>query len=1713
MKMNCFAFFAGLVLSTALITSSHAADNYDYSELFNFAQYWHQPVNETNFPFNQAGGSLIDAKDLLILLEPDYFQQPEKTFFFLDQHSGTLPLTMVKINAGRFTMGAEGNDWNRDYEAPPHEVEFNYEFYMSKYEITWAQWWALMGEYPSSNITPGPITDPDSNHPVFRVSWNDCQEFIAELNKLGYGNFRLPSEAEWEYACRASSTTRWHFGDDENQLADYAWYRDNSDLITHPVGSKLPNAFGLYDMYGNLREWCEDDWHRSYNYINRPDNGDAWVDDPRSNLRARRGGSWAKSSGSIHSTYRFNDNSGIRSIDLGFRLVMDAKGRYTPTPTNTPTITATPTNTPIPGSEKYIINLPGLPTGAKPLALARIPRSSYNMGSDDPNWSSDSEKPPHAVNLKHDFFIGRYEITQAQWLAVMGSWPDNAPSQGVGDDYPAYYLSWNDAKSFVDKLNTLGKGQFRMPTEAEWEYACRAGSTTRWSFGDSEDLLTAYAWYAANTVQSQPVGSLLPNAWNMFDMHGNVFEWCADDWHNNYSLPDRPDDGSAWINEPRNANRVLRGGGWDTDAIHSRSSARIDAGTAYRDNAVGFRVGWNPTSFELRSPNEEYYGNFGNSVSGVPDVDGDNHGDVVVGACYESPGSSTDGAGIAYIISGFDGAVIHTLYSPNEKRNGRFGVAVAGLSDVDGDGLGDVIIGAKNEYPDSSPIDAGRAYIFSGSSGELLYTLVSPNEELYGAFGSAVSGVPDLDGDGINDVAVTALTEDHNSTFYQKSGRTYIFSGSSGVLLHTLEHHDEEIVASFGWSVSGIPDVDSDGRGDVIVGAMRDPYSRTWEGHAFIYSGSSGTLLHTLTALNNWGVYQFGGSVSGIEDVNGDGHGDVVVGAALDDSNHDYEYSGNAYIFSGADSVLLHVVKSPNKDNYAYLGCYVSGMADVNGDSRGDFVLGVPSEDPDDSTYNAGRAYIFSGSDGALIRTLDSPNEEEGGRFGSAVSNVPDIDGDGREDVVVGASFEDPADSTSEAGRAYIFLSSNPTPTPTHTPTPTQTPTVIPTSIYLELISPNEKQDGYFGYSISSISDLNGDGYEDVMVGVERENRVHIISGVDSALIRTLMSPNPYGGSAFGCSVSSIRDVDGDNYDDVVVGAYYEGMDNPRLRPGYAYILSGADGSLIQKFASPNEQNGGHFGYSVSSIPDVNGDGCDDAIVGARSEGSPFIRGRAYIFSGATGAVLHTLDRNANFARVVCGIADVNGDGRGDVVVSSADGLGVTGENGALIFSGSDGTLLRKSSTSYSPSALSGIKDIDDDGWDDIIVGTRDEVYVYSGQSGTLLYTLTSTNITEYGNFGSSVSNVPDVNGDGYEDIVVGAAKEVNYHIQTDSGLAYLFSGYDGALLKVLIPPHPESEGLFGYCVAGIADLDDDGKGDVVIGAPNENPDGSPENAGRVYIYFSSQPSAISTPTPTQTYTPTPTYTSGPGAAEVTIPIPGLPADATPLMLIKMPAGNFSMGSYDGYSKPDEKPPHRVDIDYELYIGRYEITQAQWLAVMGSWPETIPSSTNGQGNDYPAYNVSWNDCQSFIAELNKLGTGTFRLPSEAEWEYACRASSDTMWFWGNDANLADYCAWYYLTNAPNGSKPVGGKLPNAWNLFDMSGNVWEWCEDDIHTDYSVPGRPDDGSAWIDYPRGPIQVVRGGFWYGDYGICRSSSRGSFLTETRVPDTGFRVVWTP
>jgi len=567
---------------------------------------------------------------------------------------GGVKLVMVKIHAGTFQMGSLDTEQNRlTDEGPVHQVTISKDYYMGIYEVTQGQWKAIMNGANPSYFKTG------DDYPVERVSWNDITAastgFLAKLNQLapnGYNGFRLPTEAEWENAARAGTPTRFYWGNDFSYtlIGNYAWYSGNSGSATHPVGQKIPNTWGLYDMSGNVWEWCND-FYGTYpsNSVSDP------VGSTSGTTRVGRGGCGNDGDGSFcRSAKRGYDFPSSSAPLFGFRLAL-------PTDTATQGKVETPTFTPIAGTYTFTqsvtitsntygadiyyttngevpsassIKYTGAITvsttatikaiaiksgminseiatasftinqftgqtievdlgGGVKLEMVKIPAGTFQMGSSsNEDDSVGDETPVHQVTISKDYYMGKYEVTQGQWKAIMGG--ANPSFFKLGDNYPVEQVSWSDISTattgFLAKLNQLapnGFNNFRLPTEAEWEYAVRARTQTRFYWGDNPLLIDNYEWYNTNSNgTTHPVGGKLPNTFGLYDMSGNVFEWCGD-WYGSYGSSAVTD----YAGPASGTDRVIRGSYYsDQYGNICRSTFRSYIYQDYKALSSGFRL-------------------------------------------------------------------------------------------------------------------------------------------------------------------------------------------------------------------------------------------------------------------------------------------------------------------------------------------------------------------------------------------------------------------------------------------------------------------------------------------------------------------------------------------------------------------------------------------------------------------------------------------------------------------------------------------------------------------------------------------------------------------------------------------------------------------------------------------------------------------------------------------------------------------------------------------------------------------------------------------------------------------------------------------------------------------------------------------------------------------------------------------------------------------
>ncbi|HPS03209.1 MAG TPA: formylglycine-generating enzyme family protein, partial [Candidatus Sumerlaeota bacterium] len=450
----------------------------------------------------------------------------------------SLGMKLKRIPAGSFVMGSPENEKARQsWDWPQHKVTLTRPFYMGTYEVTQEQYEKVMGTNPSTHVAP--------RNPVETVTWEEAELFCQRLSKIEGQEYRLPTEAEWEYACRAGTQTAFYWGDALDER--FAWLGSNRGNNTHEVGMLLPNAWGLYDISGNVGELCSD-------YYTDTLSGDEDMDPKGSDSESRgeqkshvvRGGRSAGRGGSpFNARFRF----------IGFRVVRvsdeKAAERIPPAPQTTATASTGVTTATVPSETPD-----GVLTNSIGMQLKLIPAGSFVMGSIDGvvpsnGTSLDEAIPPHQVTLTQPFYLGVYEVTQEQYEKVMGTHPDDPKNSHL----PVEGVSWEAAQDFCWILTNQERTlTYRLPTEAEWEYAARAGTTTRFYWGDELDA--QYAVYGLRQ-KTQEVGTRKPNPWGLYDMIGNACEWC-EDWYEYPDITEERDPRGAFLGP----GRAIRSGGF-----------------------------------------------------------------------------------------------------------------------------------------------------------------------------------------------------------------------------------------------------------------------------------------------------------------------------------------------------------------------------------------------------------------------------------------------------------------------------------------------------------------------------------------------------------------------------------------------------------------------------------------------------------------------------------------------------------------------------------------------------------------------------------------------------------------------------------------------------------------------------------------------------------------------------------------------------------------------------------------------------------------------------------------------------------------------------------------------------------------------------------------------------------------------------------------------
>lgn len=568
-------------------------------------------------------------------------------------------------------------------EGPLHKVILTQPFFLGTNEVTQAQFQRILETNPSRFSASGEWADSvtgleTSSFPVESVDWASARDFCQQLIRreglqptastqrgmrtpFGIDPYRLPAEAEWEFACRAGTTSQFSAGDTSADLSKVGWFDDNSSERTHATGELAANAFGLHDMHGNVWEWVLDSWQGD-RYAARAEKPAVDPFDPmtKDSEPLSRGGNWISYAQACRSAARSSASSAYNSSLIGFRVAMSvpavrdlvAKKRTDVAkpaahiPPNWPADAPKPAIAPFDaeqakkhqGEWAAYLKVPVEYTNSIGMKFRLIPPGEFLMGgtpeeidaaleadltpfNGDFNWWSAclrSEGPRHRVRLTRPFYLGAHEVTQQQYQEIIGENPsENSPTGSNRErvagletaNFPVEFLSWHDAVQFCNRLNereqrtnrhlatmppTLsetGTG-YRLPTEAEWEFACRAGTTSRYWTGHEVDSVLKAGWFQVNDGgRTHAVGELLANPFGLFDVHGNAWEWAADgwdeSWYQQFAETLAIDPVCPLTDQPV---AMMKAGTWPAFENFCRAASRIPWPCDARNSLQGMRV-------------------------------------------------------------------------------------------------------------------------------------------------------------------------------------------------------------------------------------------------------------------------------------------------------------------------------------------------------------------------------------------------------------------------------------------------------------------------------------------------------------------------------------------------------------------------------------------------------------------------------------------------------------------------------------------------------------------------------------------------------------------------------------------------------------------------------------------------------------------------------------------------------------------------------------------------------------------------------------------------------------------------------------------------------------------------------------------------------------------------------------------------------------------
>ena len=1655
---------------------------------------------------------------------------------------------------GSFSMGSTSSEADPD-EQPVRRVTISQPFYMGKHEVTQGQWKAVMGA--DSNPSRSRICD---TCPVDYVSWNEALEFVQRLNDaLGTTVYRLPTEAEWEYAARAGEKAEWYA-----PLDEIAWHEGNSGGTTQPVGEKRANAFGLHDMLGNVWEWVQD-WHGSYEAGPETDpTGPATGSE-----RTRRGGSWYSAAEACRLPSRFASVPSHRASNLGLRLVMthaapadpasrpsddhgnsfstatalaiggsvegylgdsveghlrfvdsdffrlDLTDKTSKTDLLIYTTGSSKTEAPaiktegtlwaeggtehlagrvgsfgadgfvieasldpgtyfvrvrpvLLGSGGYTLHVrPQKPTAvinAIGMEFVEVSGGEFTMGSNS-RESHPRERPVTPVSISGPFYMGKHEVTQAQWKAVMGQEPAAHAPDGQQflnencEECPVDSVTWAQAQRFIAKLTEIedGKRSYRLPTEAEWEYAARAGTT--------EDLyaddLAQVAWYLENSDgETHPVGRRLPNALGLYDMLGNVTEW-VDDWAGG-----RYPGGEEPVRDPigpgSGQSKLLRGCSAFDASYRCRSARRSALQPDMGHLGTGFRL-------VLNGPTHQHV--LDDHPNGTNEPLRAGRYDVSPEGLFELHGDFANGSDVDYLrlrVPEPTSVTVSVRYHPSgERAEVRLG-KWSEFNEPGGIGWRESCsfeTGYNHRTDVKGDLEPGGGYCImaksTGQAGEYRLALEASRQ-----------GGVDLEKTPKGTIVVVQgptadrmdLRKDAEELKFEIERE---IEGGSSVRNFQLPSADEKTrVAIF---------VSSDSNTQMFikdeVEVVRDSFLSSPLNYPVIVDVEdvkSGKPINM--GLQNDGKYTL--RVVGVRLVREEDFFRNALGMEFSKLPHSEELEDKL------EKIGINFDFQRGSEQF------------YSDDFNGDFSPEIfpPPEAKMVTEFWMGRHEVTQCQWAALMENDVSSGADAfsyGPKLGSFCRSE-----DGRKPIV-NVTFRDAEKFVEELnerletnGTGYTYR--------------------LPKDVEWEYAA----QSGVSGERYGNLDEIawhgENSGNEGQYLKLEDLKKVG------------LLAPNAFGlhdmlgnvwewvddDYALGNIVTTgIRRVVHSELTWTILGTVASAA-GIAASLGFIASTGGAGmpvvlglglivGNYIAGVGTANQTKTIRGGSFTSMTEFIGSSARSPGIVGAKSTAKPH-------------GLYTTKDQILNYVVGAIASAEVARQGRylqNVRYIQRVFGLPLYVTKGIKWLPWKTTFKEGIKPSFVTPVAVA---------WS--LVG------LVPGLEGLTNPTLGEPTASPALGFRVAITGDPP-DGDHLDGSALGGSSDDHLNsvgLATEIQFGQSIAGVIGTCPDDCVDVDYfkfklDKEATVAVYTTG--KLDTIGRMldfDLDLVQENDNPPDSEDRNFRIEADLDAD-----------RYYYVEVKSSGGDLGAYTLHIKSSSAgkifDRSVTNSLEMefalirPEGEFEMGSTSPESNAAwEQPVTLVRISRPFYMGKYEVTQAQWEEVMGSNP-----SNRANCADCPVEQVSWNDAQTFVTRLNRReGTTLYRLPTEAEWEWAARGGTTGERYSDNLGEIAWYRANSRGPSPPDAgtrrhrTHPVGGKLANEYGLHDMLGNVFEWVEDN----------------WWKYPSGaatdPVgdsanrantnRVIRGCSWNDPAHICRAAYRFHYSPDTRHDHVGFRLV---